>query len=74
MGAVAVRISLRLQLKAPKAEFAESSAEFDFRETLYTIGKDGRRHWVYNALVKGRLFQRRVLVVCALLLIYLGLP
>ena len=63
-----------VSINSSKKQSSPSPTDFDFRETLYTIGKDGKRHWVYNALVKGRLLQRRVLVVCALLLIYLGLP
>lgn len=46
----------------------------DFRETLYTIDKRGNRRWVYNAIVKGRFFTRRNIVMTALLLFYLSMP
>lgn len=58
---------------APKASAAKSE-EFDFREQLYTISKDGRRKWVYPALIKGALFSRRAAVITVLLAIYLGMP
>ncbi len=46
----------------------------DFRETLYTIDKRGNRRWVYNAIVKGRFFTRRNIVMTALMLFYLSMP
>ncbi len=52
----------------------ETAPELDFREQLYTLTKDGRRKWVYAALVKGAIFNRRIVVVTMLLVIYLGLP
>lgn len=52
----------------------EKNVHPDFRETLYTIDKGGRRHWVYNSIVKGRFFSRRAIVMTALLLFYLAMP
>lgn len=46
----------------------------DFRETLYTISKDGRRKWVYSHAVRGYFLTRRRLVAILLLAIYLSLP
>lgn len=45
-----------------------------FRDTLYTIDRRGRRHWVYPSLVRGRYFIRRSVVAYTLLLIYLSGP
>ena len=46
----------------------------DFRETLYTINRQGQRNWVYSSLVRGRFFQRRAIVMYALMVLYLSLP
>jgi cytochrome c oxidase accessory protein FixG len=46
----------------------------DFRETLYTIRKDGSRKWVYPTLSKGWFFKRRTIVILLLLVIYLSMP
>lgn len=48
--------------------------ENDFRETLYTIDKRGRRKYVYPTLVKGALFYKRAIIIYALMVIYLILP
>lgn len=45
-----------------------------FRDTLYTIGKDGERNWVYSNLVRGRFFIRRATVAYLLIAIYLITP
>ena len=46
----------------------------DFRETLYTISKDGHRKWVYADLVRGFFYRRRQLVVYLLMAFYLLMP
>jgi cytochrome c oxidase accessory protein FixG len=48
--------------------------ESDFRETLYTISKDGHRKWVYADLNWGSYRFKRLLVSIVLLVIYLSLP
>ena len=46
----------------------------DFRETLYTVDQEGRRKWVYSALVEGAWFHRRQVVAYSLMAIYLLMP
>ena len=46
----------------------------DFRETLYTVTKDGRRRWVYADLVAGRFYKFRRIFAYLLILFYLILP
>lgn len=46
----------------------------DFRETLYTIDKRGNRRWVYNAIVRGKFFALRNVVMTALLAFYMSMP
>ncbi|MCO6432251.1 MAG: cytochrome c oxidase accessory protein CcoG [Deltaproteobacteria bacterium] len=46
----------------------------DFRDTLYTIDKTGRRKWVYPHYAPGRYFRTRTVVAYLLLAIYLSLP
>lgn len=46
----------------------------DFRETLYTIRKDGSRKWVYPTLSRGWFYYRRAAVVGVLLCLYLLTP
>ncbi|MBX7143087.1 MAG: cytochrome c oxidase accessory protein CcoG [Oligoflexia bacterium] len=46
----------------------------DFRETLYTVDKQGHRRWVYPGLVKGWFFTRRQVVTTVLMAIYLVMP
>jgi cytochrome c oxidase accessory protein FixG len=46
----------------------------DFRETLYTIDRKGRRKWVYNSLADGFWHHRRKFVAYSLLAFYLGMP
>ena len=46
----------------------------DFRETLYTIDKQGHRKWVYPALVSGFFHRRRSIVAAILVAIYLLMP
>jgi cytochrome c oxidase accessory protein FixG len=46
----------------------------DFRETLYTVDKQGHRKWVYPAVVVGKFLKMRRLVAVLLLCIYLSLP
>lgn len=48
--------------------------ENDFRDTLYTIDKSGKRKWVYPSYLPGRFFKRRTAVAYALLLFYLSMP
>ena len=50
------------------------SSNSDFRDTLYTIDKSGRRKWVYPNLIKGFWFNRRAVVAYALMLFYLSMP
>ncbi len=49
-------------------------AKDDFRDTLYTIDKRGRRRWVYSALVMGRFFKPRATVAYLLMGFYLLMP
>lgn len=46
----------------------------DFRETLYTVDKTGKRNWVYPTVVKGFFYRNRTVVIILLLLNYLSLP
>ncbi len=46
----------------------------DFRETLYTVDKRGRRLWVYPSLVKGYFYRRRSAVIVFLVLFYASMP
>jgi cytochrome c oxidase accessory protein FixG len=45
-----------------------------YKETLYTIGKDGHRKWVYPSLEKGAWFNKRLVVAYALIAFYLLMP
>lgn len=46
----------------------------DFRDTLYTVDKRGRRRWVYAHYLSGRYFRARTLVAYVLMLVYLAMP
>lgn len=46
----------------------------DFRETLYTIDKQGKRKWVYSNLVIGSWFKRRAIIAYGLMALYLLMP
>ena len=46
----------------------------DFRDTLYTIDKGGRRKWVYPQLVKGFHFYKRQIIAVILIALYIGMP
>ncbi|MCI5065732.1 cytochrome c oxidase accessory protein CcoG [bacterium] len=46
----------------------------DFREHLYTIGKDGSRKWVYTQSVSGKFTRYRTLVAAALIVFLVALP
>ena len=46
----------------------------DFRETLYTVDKQGNRRWVYAAVVDGFFRKKRKLVIFALMAFYLSMP
>ena len=46
----------------------------NFRDTLYTINKEGSRKWVYPEPKKGRYFHTRRIVAWILIVIYCGLP
>lgn len=46
----------------------------DFRETLYTVDKRGRRRWVYPSVVRGYFHRRRAAVIVVLLLVYVSMP
>lgn len=46
----------------------------DFRETLYTVDKQGNRKWVYPTFAPGVFFKRRAYVVYSLLFILMVLP
>jgi cytochrome c oxidase accessory protein FixG len=46
----------------------------EFRDTLYTVDKSGRRRWVYSSLVKGFFYNRRVIVAYGLMALYLLAP
>ena len=46
----------------------------DYKDTLYTINKDGNRKWVYPKLIKGRFFYRRIITAYVLIAFYLSLP
>jgi len=50
------------------------SSQEDFRDTLYTIDKTGRRKWVYPHYAPGRIFRLRTIVAYSLMLFYLVLP
>ncbi|MCC6953431.1 MAG: 4Fe-4S binding protein, partial [Deltaproteobacteria bacterium] len=52
----------------------ESDPEPTFRDTLYTIDKDGNRNWVYSNIVIGRFFKRRAVVAYLLMAWYLIAP
>jgi len=46
----------------------------DFRNTLYTVDRTGRRKWVYPLYAPGRLMRLRTVVACFLIIFYLSLP
>jgi cytochrome c oxidase accessory protein FixG len=46
----------------------------DFRDTLYTISKDGTRKWVYPSIIWGKIRKFRVAVATLLLAAYLATP
>ncbi|MBL7662388.1 cytochrome c oxidase accessory protein CcoG [bacterium] len=46
----------------------------DYRETLYTVTKDGSRKWVYAEIIRGFFYRRRTLVAYILLTVYLSMP
>lgn len=46
----------------------------DFKDTLYTVDKRGRRRWVYSSLTKGAWYWRRAIVAYALILFFLVTP
>ncbi len=46
----------------------------DYRDTLYTVDKSGRRKWVYPQYITGNYFKKRTPVAYFLMLIYLCLP
>ncbi|MBP9837668.1 MAG: cytochrome c oxidase accessory protein CcoG [Proteobacteria bacterium] len=46
----------------------------DFRETLYTIDKRGKRKWVYANVIQGKFLNRRAFVAYFLIVFYLTLP
>lgn len=46
----------------------------DFRETLYTVDKQGHRKWVYPDIVFGKFYRLRTLVISTLLIIYISMP
>lgn len=48
--------------------------EQSFRDTLYTVDKQGRRRWVYPSLVKGAIFHKRRIVAYCLMAVYLSMP
>ncbi|MCB0323328.1 MAG: cytochrome c oxidase accessory protein CcoG [Bdellovibrionales bacterium] len=48
--------------------------EPDFRETLYTVDKKGRRKWVYATLAEGYFHRRRQIVAYSLIAFYLLMP
>ena len=49
-------------------------AEEDFRNTLATTTKDGKRIWLYPRIIKGFYYKRREIVSYALLIILFTLP
>lgn len=51
-----------------------SDEDADFRDTLYTIDKRGKRKWVYALLHQGRWWKRRALAAYILMAIYLLAP
>ena len=48
--------------------------EFDFREVLYTVDREGRRKWVYPSVVRGSFWKLRAPVVYILMLLYILAP
>lgn len=46
----------------------------DFRDTLYTVDKSGRRRWVYPRFSPGRIVRLRRVVAWVLIAFYLALP
>ena len=52
----------------------EYSMASDFRETLYTVDKTGKRRWLYPTLVKGSFYYPRFIVAVSLILFYICMP
>jgi cytochrome c oxidase accessory protein FixG len=46
----------------------------DFRDTLYTIGSDGNRKWVYPQPISGRFYRLRKIVMRSLMVVLFALP
>lgn len=52
----------------------EGAGRGDFRDTLYTVDKSGRRRWVYPRFSPGRIMRVRRVVAWILIAFYLALP
>jgi len=53
---------------------SEAAPKSDFRDTLYTVDKSGRRKWVYPRFQPGRFVRRRRAAAWGLIVFYLALP
>ncbi len=51
-----------------------TDVEHSFRDTLYTIDKQGHRRWVYPAFLPGKWFTKRAVVAYLLMAFYLAMP
>ena len=54
-------------------EMSQSPKE-SFRDSLYTIAKDGKRNWVYSEIVSGRFFKIRSVIAYTLMAFYVLAP
>jgi cytochrome c oxidase accessory protein FixG len=52
----------------------ESKEEDEYRDTLATVDKEGKRIWLYPKMPRGSYFNKRVLATIAFLLIFLSGP
>lgn len=55
-------------------ESSAGSSEESFRDSIATIGKDGKRAWIYAQKPKGKLYNLRSILSFFYLILFFGLP
>src|ERR1017187_7154995 len=55
-------------------ESQENNSQETFRDSISTIGKDGKRAWIYAQKPKGRLYNLRSIASVFYLIVFFGLP
>ena len=54
-------------------KYADSEQD-EFRNTLATVDKDGRRIWLYPKMPKGSFFNKRIIATIVFLAVFLSAP